>query len=143
MKTLLFFKRFDLALQICALIVPALLAWRGGQYFSLFYMYFFVGGAQVVSFIVHAIAGRQTWTSIDRRSYGKMLAVLIGGGVVMVLCYYFLQGLVVLMYLVLLSCFLYFIATPIVAVWYFKLCLRETTRVARAGAREMLIVRSV
>ncbi len=140
MKTLLFFKRFDLVLQLCSLFGSALLALSAWQYFSVLYLYFAVGGAQVASFLIHALAGKQTWMLVDRTQYGKLLAVLAVVAAVALLGSridddFTMAGLVVGV--------AYLIGTPVIAVLYFLTCLRETARVGRAVRRERLIVRSV
>ena len=140
MKTLLFVKRFDLAVQACALVVPALFLLNAGQYFSALYLYLAIGSVQVASFLIHAVAGKQAWMLVERRRYGKLLAIITIVAVVVMLGISINDAFVVAG---LAAGFAYLIGTPVMAVVYFLICLRETARVGRAVKREMLIVRSV
>lgn len=140
MKTLLLFKRFDLVLQFCTLIGSSLLALSTGQYLAVLYVYFAVGGAQVASFLIHAIAGRQAWILIERTRYGKLLVILAVVAAVALLGSSVNDNLIIAGLVVGAA---YLIVTPVMAVLYFLTCLRETGRVGRAVRRERLIVRSV
>ena len=140
MKTILWLKRFDLLMQFGALSIPIALALGTGEYFALFYTYFFVGGAQVVSFIAHVLGGRQQWSGPGRTQYGRLLTLTLALAIVVPGLSYLWPELGPI---ALCLGFLYLLATPIMAVWYFIICFQEEGSVARAADREMLIVRSV
>ena len=140
MKAILWLKRFDLLAQLLALCIPALLGIASGEYFTLFYAYFFVGGAQVLSFIVHAAGGLQQWNASGRGQYGRLLAWTIAVSIIVVPLAYLWAGDGPVSLCVGI---LYLFATPIMAVWYFSICRLEVGRVARAAGRGMLIIRSV
>jgi phosphatidylglycerophosphate synthase len=137
-KTLLLLKRLDLAVQLTALFVPGLFAFIAGQYFSVFYLYFFVGGAQVLSFLLHFATGEKQWTAPGRARYGKLLASLVGIAVFVVLlglAWNDSIGIILIVGLI------YLIITPVVAVWYFTLCFGETQRVLQNVRRQILILK--
>ena len=140
MKIVLLLKRTDLAIQLAAFCIPPLIAFASGDYFGVFYAYFFVGGSQVVSFVMHAAPGRQPWTGAGRKKYGRLLGLTLAIGLGSVGLFWMWNALGPL---VLCLCVAALILTPCMAVWYFLICARETGRVEQLSKREMLIVRSV
>ncbi|MCU0334300.1 MAG: hypothetical protein MUF62_04520 [Chitinophagaceae bacterium] len=109
MRTLIFFRKFDLLGQ-AALIVSSVLGlvlqaatWAGVSWFAL-------GGWQLLSAGATAIWGRQQPTLRSRRRYAAMLLVLAGWGL---LCL-FIPRLTIWLLLALL-------ASPLLALWYLYL----------------------
>jgi hypothetical protein len=105
------FKQIDLWLQLTALLVGITSpAWGG----DLFFAYFLVGGAQLLSFFVHLFAGPAIGRTPGRRKYGTFLIVLV-----------------ILLVLGMLTWTIFFIligllmVAPVVAILYASMCYNE------------------
>ena len=138
MKTLLALKRFDLAVQLSTLLIVVMLSAYRGHPFFLYYAYYLLGGAQVLSFVIHLAAKQSPWLASVRSSYGRTLAWLFGIAVVAVLIGMVSEGALGLLLVV--GGF-YLIVTPFIAAWYFVMCAGETKRVYQALQRDMLIIK--
>ncbi|MBL7746877.1 MAG: hypothetical protein JNM19_05580 [Chitinophagaceae bacterium] len=87
--------------------------------YNLINLYFIMGGWQVLSLLIHSLFAEGWLAQKDRRSYGKtILWTFITG----ILCYLSLfAGLPLIM----LYLFALLIVSPMFAVWYFIICVKE------------------
>jgi hypothetical protein len=69
MKTQLFLKQFDFAIQVLAFFIPVLLAAVTGTYYLLIFSYLAGGAVQVVSCIINAFALNKFYRNNGRVAY--------------------------------------------------------------------------
>ena len=115
------FKYTDLLLQLIASVISALLLAILGKGEYLFHLYFFTGGLQVTSFLIHLFI-RENW--VDRRSrksYGKTVLLLAGAGLVVYLLFRMDTGAELFFGYAILMLFF----SPVLAIWYFTICYSE------------------
>src|SRR5215217_5170712 len=103
------FKVADLYIQAIAFIGPCIYSIFTDQFGALILVYLFVGGSQVLSFIIHSILRGPHFFHKERRDYGLFLlsTIIIGILAIPFFLYFFLLVL------------LFF--SPAMAVWYFSI----------------------
>ena len=105
------YKKIDLWIQPFLIPLPFLF----GLIDPAIYCYFFVGGWQVLSVIIHLLFINKRFLHHERREYIiKLLWLLVIGGVCAIFgpaLLFFLMGLLLM--------------SPVFAIWYFWICQRE------------------
>jgi len=110
-------KRMDLYAQLLALILPFIIGCYYQETLYFFYAYFSVGGAQVLSAIANRCLLHRELRHETRGAYEWLLGIIL---VSAACCWWFrleepaLGGLFILL-----------ILSPIMAIWYWFLCLSE------------------
>ncbi|MDF2385313.1 hypothetical protein JMG10_27835 [Nostoc ellipsosporum NOK] len=123
--TMLRFKKIDIAIQLL-LIVPFL-------FFGLFINspffvigYFVVGGWQVTSFFIHLYHKDKFTPAGGRKVYGKTIAAIAGIALGLLALSLLIEefGTLTLIYL-----FLLLFITPVIACWYWAICMNEVDEI--------------
>lgn len=127
-------KRLDLVLQVTALILPVLLSLLNDWSAPVLYAYFSVGAIQVLSAIVHLLAGVGKHNH-RRRQYEHTLIAVLGGAVLAVIALA-ISGSTGIDLGGLIYCYLVamIVAGPVMAIYYFRLCVLETKELKSRGA---------
>lgn len=119
-------KRLDLVLQVTAFAVPVLWGVLTGAPWLAFCAYYTVGAAQVLSAVIHLVAGTHRHHRRRRRYEWALLGVLVAGLVTIIALMIdkivksdIFDGVVFLYLLAML------VTGPVMAVYYFRLCILE------------------
>jgi hypothetical protein len=113
------FKLFDLVMQVLMLLLGFVATSIDSEIFPLLYIYFTVGGWQLISFVIHLFLHESWKATRDRTQYGKTLGWIIGIGIICLLL--LLADIPVIIFYL----FGLMIASPALAIWYFSICQTE------------------
>ena len=123
MKTQLFLKQFDFAIQVLAFFVPVLLGAVTGIYYLVIFSYLAGGAVQVVSCVINAFALNKFYRNNGRVAYEY---TLLGIALVMFIAALFGEGnnnaalSDVLLTMIMIT-------SPFLAIWYMLFSYREMT----------------
>lgn len=122
MKT---FKLTDLAIQVLPILITLILSILHDNYDYLFYLYFIVGGWQLLSFFIHLVIDNGWLNRKERKMYAQTLLWVVIIGLINLLLLTFDVPLIFFYMLAMLF------AGPGMAVWYFTIGLRELNTIRR------------
>jgi hypothetical protein len=118
MKT---FKKIDYWGQLGVLVTCIMWAVLTGEIYPVFLIYFIVGGWQVLSFIIHMSLGKENLLKKERNTYGQVLLWVAGFGLASLIHYSLIYFYLSLMLVI----------SPIIAIWYFSICVREVQSLSK------------
>ncbi|MCX6317677.1 MAG: hypothetical protein NTW29_10320 [Bacteroidetes bacterium] len=113
------FKHADLVLQVLVLVLGFLANSIDSEVFPLVYLYFVVGGWQLISFLIHLFINDSWKATRERTAYAKTLVWMIGVGL---FCLLLLLAEIPVLILYL---FALLFVSPVLAIWYFSICQTE------------------